>query len=247
MERREHILDIAVSIADERGLDAVSMRSVAERVGVTPMALYPHVGSKAALLDGMVGRLLIRLVPDTEAGAGAEAGAAEAEAEGVPPWRDRLSAIAHGARDLATRHPWVAALLFSRPSVAPDSVRAIDLIYAALLDAGVPEPDVPRLERMLSTFVLAYGASEAGGRFGPGALNPRGRRGQLPEGALPAHARLAEALDRPPDWDAEFEADLDDLGLLIEAVARRASAPGPAPAGAGIRAGRGSSAGRRCG
>ena len=56
--RREEILDAALELADERGLAAVSMRAVADRVGVTPMALYPHVGSKAALLDGMVGRLL---------------------------------------------------------------------------------------------------------------------------------------------------------------------------------------------
>src|SRR5258708_34678862 len=60
-ERRQAILDAAVALADERGLDAVSMRAVAERVGVTPMALYPHVGSKAELLDGMIGELLGQL------------------------------------------------------------------------------------------------------------------------------------------------------------------------------------------
>src|SRR5260370_2913188 len=60
-DRRQAILDAAVALADERGLDAVSMRAVAERVGVTPMALYPHVGSKAELLDGMIGELLVQL------------------------------------------------------------------------------------------------------------------------------------------------------------------------------------------
>jgi len=57
-DKRRQILDAALAIADEDGLDAVSMRSVAARVGVSPMALYPYVGSKAALLDGLVGRLL---------------------------------------------------------------------------------------------------------------------------------------------------------------------------------------------
>jgi hypothetical protein len=53
-DRKQEILNAAVAIADELGLEAVSMRSVADRVGVTPMALYPHVGSKGALLDAMV-------------------------------------------------------------------------------------------------------------------------------------------------------------------------------------------------
>jgi AcrR family transcriptional regulator len=205
-ERRQEILAAAVALADERGLAAVSMRAVAERVGVTPMALYPYVGGKAELLDGMVGRLL--------AGLGSTAG-------GAGSWREQLRRIAYGARAMTTEHPWAAALLFSRPAVTPDSVRTVDLIYATLLAAGVPPAEVPRLERMLSTVVVGYAASEAGGRFGRGTLDPRGRRGQLPEGTLPAHARLGEILDQPVDWDAEFDADLADLELLLEAVARR--------------------------
>jgi AcrR family transcriptional regulator len=206
-ERKQEILAAAVALADERGLPAVSMRAVAERVGVTPMALYPYVGGKAELLDGMVGRLL--------AGLGSTA-TPEAES-----WRAQLRRIAYGARAMTAAHPWAAALLFSRPAVTPDSVRTVDLIYAMLLAAGVPPAEVPRLERMLSTVVVGYAASEAGGRFGPGTLDPRGRRGQLPEGTLPAHARLGEILDQPVDWDAEFDADLADLELLIETVARR--------------------------
>ncbi|MBY8885816.1 TetR/AcrR family transcriptional regulator [Streptomyces sp. PTM05] len=203
--RREEILDAGLAIADEKGLNAVSMRAVAERVGVTPMALYPHVGSKAALLDGMVGRLLGELAPAVGG-------------EGLP-WDERMRHFAHAARGLGRRHPWAAALLFARPSVTPDGVRTVDGVYTALLDAGVPERHVPRLERLLSTFVIGYAASEAGGRFGPGDLDPRARRGQLPEGTLPAHARLARHLDEPVDWDAEFEADLEDLRGLVRALA----------------------------
>lgn len=87
--------------------------------------------------------------------------------------------------------------------------------------AGVPDPEVPRVERMFSTLVLGYAASEVGGRFGPGELDPRGRRGQLPEGALPAHARLEKWLDAPVNWSAEFEADIEDLLRLVESIARK--------------------------
>jgi AcrR family transcriptional regulator len=203
--RRQEILDAALALADEKGLAAVSMRAVAERTGVTPMALYPYVGSKAALLDGMVGRLLVDLTPD-------DAG---------PDWRQRLRALARAARGLAHRHPWAATLLFARPAVTAEAVIAVDAIYTALLDAGVPDEQVPRVERMISTLILGYAASEVGGRFGPGELDPRGRRGQLPEGALPAHARLAKWLDRPVDWNAEFEADIGEVLGLVEDIARQ--------------------------
>ncbi|HMH93970.1 MAG TPA: helix-turn-helix domain-containing protein, partial [Streptosporangiaceae bacterium] len=62
-EKRAEILDTAVALADERGLAAVSMRAIAERVGVTPMALYPYIGNKTALLDAMLGHLLAQLQP----------------------------------------------------------------------------------------------------------------------------------------------------------------------------------------
>jgi AcrR family transcriptional regulator len=222
-EKRAEILDIAVALADERGLAAVSMRAIAERVGVTPMALYPYIGNKTALLDAMLGHLLGQLQP-----AGAEAiaagGAGEARggagAAGAGTWRERLGAIAQAARAVVTAHPWAAELVFARPAVTPDSVRTVDLLYTALLEAGVPAGEVPRLERMLSTVVIGFAASEAGGRFGA-ADDPRGFRGMLPDGTLPGHAQLATALECPVDWDAEFQADIADLALLIETVARR--------------------------
>ena len=239
-DRRQEILDAALALADEQGLGAVSMRAVAERTGVTPMALYPHVGNKAALLDGMLGRLLADLLPPVTAAAdhwrasgtthGRASGTTHGRASGTTSqdWRQRLRTIAHLARGLAHRHPWAATLIFSRPSVAPDAVRVVDQIYAALIDAGVPDADVARVERLVSTFVIGYGASETGGRFSTGTLNPRGRRAQLAAGELPAHNALATWLDTPVDWDAEFETDLDDLVRLVEAIAsgsaRRAAA-----------------------
>ncbi|MEU8196896.1 TetR/AcrR family transcriptional regulator [Microbispora amethystogenes] len=203
--RREEILDAALAIADEHGIGKVSMRALAERVGVTPMALYRHVSDKAELLDGMVGRLLAGLLPP-------DAGKGQA-------WHERLTALGHAVRAMARRHPWAAQLLFSRPAVTPDAVRVVDLIYTALVEAGVPDREVPRLERLISTFVIGFAASEASGRFGTGSLDPRGRRGQLPEGELPGHGRLAPWLELPWDLDTEFEADLNDLLRLIKAVA----------------------------
>ena len=206
--RREEILDAALDIADERGLDAVSMRALADRVGVTPMALYRHVKDKAALLDGMVGRLLAAVLPP--------------ESPDERNWEERLDALAHASREVTQRHPWAAHLLFSRPAITADAVRVVDIIFLALLEAGVPEAEVPRLERMISTFVIGFAASEASGRFAPGSLDPRSRRGQLPDSELPGHGTLAPYLDLPVDLTAEFEADLADIRRLIKAAAERA-------------------------
>jgi hypothetical protein len=105
--------------------------------------------------------------------------------------------------------------------VTADALRATDAVYQALLDAGVPDAEVARVERLVSTFVLGYAASEVNGRFGRGALSPRARRAQLTEEDIPAHHRLARHLDEPVDWSAEFHADLRDLRMLVEAVATR--------------------------
>jgi AcrR family transcriptional regulator len=206
-DRRRQILDAALALADEQGLAAVSMRAVAARVGVTPMALYPHVGGKAELLDGLVDRMLAELLPTL-----ADLAAAD--------WAGRLGALGQALRAVARRHPTTFPLLMARPSVTPDAVRATDGVYQALLDAGVPEAEVPRVERLVSTFVLGFAASEVSGRFGAGTRNPRARRAQFGAGEVLAHHRLAPVLDQPVDWDAEFEADLADLLRIIEAYRR---------------------------
>jgi AcrR family transcriptional regulator len=218
-DRKQEILDAALALADEKGLAAVSMRAVAERTGVTPMALYPYVGSKAALLDGMVGRLLTDLLPPLAGDAGLEASADAAGPE--PDWWPRLRALAYAARELIHRHPWASVLLFMRPAVTPDAARALDRIYVALLNAGVPASEVSRVERMLSTLVLGFAASEVGGRFGDGGYDPRARRGILAGQPLPGHKALLPWLETPVDWDAEFESDLSDLRHLVERIASK--------------------------
>lgn len=146
---REEVLDATLELAEERGLDSVSMRGVAERLGVTPMALYRYVGDKQGLLDGLVERL-IRELPDDDP---------------ELPWRDRLRMIGSGIREVARRHPQVFLLLFMRPTVTEEARRARNTVQAILRGAGVPEEIVTPLQRLLDTVGMGLAASEAGGRF----------------------------------------------------------------------------------
>ncbi len=143
------MLEATFAIAEDCGLESVSMRVVAARLGVTPMALYHHVRDKEDLLDGLVERLLAELpLPDP----------------GLP-WQERLRAMAFSLRATAARHPDVFGMLLRRPATTTGARRTRDAVYLALRDAGVPDALVPRLERLLSTFMIGFAASEAGGRF----------------------------------------------------------------------------------
>ena len=144
---RAAILAAALHLADEQGLPAVSMHSVARSLGVSAMALYRHVDDKDALLDGLV-EVLLTEIP-TVAGAGVE----------------RLTALANGIRETARRHPAVFPLVLTRPAVTPAARAVRDAVHAALRDAGLPAADVARAERLISTAVLGFAASEAAGRF----------------------------------------------------------------------------------
>lgn len=64
----DDIVDAALALLEERGLDAVSMRNVGARIGVSPVPLYARVGNKDALLDAMVDRALSGMAPEPEAG-----------------------------------------------------------------------------------------------------------------------------------------------------------------------------------
>ncbi len=125
------------------------MGAVAERLDVTPMALYRHVANKADLLDGIVELLLTEFPsPPSEL-----------------PWPDRLAALAGNIRASARRHPSVFPLLLQRPANTDEARRTRQGVYAALESAGIAPDRVAQVERLVSTAILGFAVSEVGGRF----------------------------------------------------------------------------------
>lgn len=146
---RDDVLRAGLAIADERGLEALTMSVVSERLGVTPMALYRHVHDKADLLDGIV-ELLLTEFPSPAADI---------------PWDARLARLAAAIRASAQRHPGVFPLLLQRPATTPGARRARDSVYSALHEAGIDDDRLAQVERLVSTAVLGFAVSEAAGRF----------------------------------------------------------------------------------
>jgi AcrR family transcriptional regulator len=149
-DKRRLILDQALALVDERGLAAMSMRAVAERVGLTSMALYPYVGGKDALLDGLVDLLHLEL---------AAAGACRADID----WRRRLRAVGRAVRRLAHAHPGAFPLLLNRSAAGPSASWLTAALRGILHDAAVPHARIPGLARMICAFLLGYATGEVTG------------------------------------------------------------------------------------
>jgi AcrR family transcriptional regulator len=158
-DKRRLILDQALALVDERGLGAMSMRAVAERVGLTSMALYPYVGGKDALLDGLVDLLHLEL------------GAAYGQDPAGIDWRQRLRALGRAVRALARAHPGAYPLLLTRPSAGAAASWLTAALRGTLHDAGVAADRVPRLARMICAFLLGHTTGEVTGGL-PGVDEP---------------------------------------------------------------------------
>ena len=143
------MLQASLEIADTDGLDAITMQSVADRLEVTPMALYRHVDNKGDLLDGVVESLLDE-IPTPPAGLS---------------WQAQLTAMGDELRRIARRHPTVFPLLLQLPA-STDRVRRLrDRVHGVLREAGFTGDAVERVERIVSTIVLGFAAGEVSGRF----------------------------------------------------------------------------------
>ncbi|HEX5206088.1 TetR/AcrR family transcriptional regulator [Paractinoplanes rhizophilus] len=168
-DKRRLILDQALALVDERGLAAMSMRAVAERVGLTSMALYPYVGGKDALLDGLVDLLHQELGSTVHEGAGHEGAGHEGAGH---DWRRRLHALGRAVRQLAFAHPGAFPLLLNRSAAGASASWLTAALRGILHDAGVPGDRIPRLARMICAFLLGYATGEVTGGL-PGEAGER--------------------------------------------------------------------------
>lgn len=117
---RDKVLHTAVRFADEHGLAALSMRKLAQTLGVEAMSLYNHVTNKDDLLDGIADLVV------------AEMGVPEVGAD----WKAAMRARAIAAHEALLRHPWANGLIGTRLNVGPAMLRYVDATVGCLRAAG---------------------------------------------------------------------------------------------------------------
>jgi AcrR family transcriptional regulator len=158
------IVAAARAILEVDGLDAVTMVTVAARVGVRPPSLYKHVRDRAALVEALAAQAAEELrVAMVEAGAVVDA------APGADPVAERVTAIAAAYRGFARRSPRSASLLFADlgPATAPlveVSASAVTPVMEAVGALAGPERALPAA-RVLTAFVHGFTSMELAGAF----------------------------------------------------------------------------------
>ncbi|MER7754781.1 TetR/AcrR family transcriptional regulator [Kitasatospora sp. NPDC097643] len=121
------IAAVAIALADAEGVDAVTMRRVAQELGLSPMALYTYVPGKAELLDLMLDTVYATMPRCAPAGEG---------------WRARVSAVADDNRALHRAHPWVATVPTSRPPLGPGLMAKYEYELRAFEGTGLPDVEL---------------------------------------------------------------------------------------------------------
>ncbi|MGC5022668.1 TetR/AcrR family transcriptional regulator [Micromonospora sp. DT47] len=118
---RDRMLARAVALADEEGIESVSMRRLSQELGVVPMALYKHVANKDELLDGMVDMVVAEIdAPDPDL-----------------DWRSAVRARILSARRVLLRHPWARRVMESRTKPTPAVLTYMDSTIAMFVAGGL--------------------------------------------------------------------------------------------------------------
>ncbi len=141
---RERILLAAILLADKGGIESLSMRKIAQELGVQAMSLYNHVANKDDLLDGIVDIVIGEIeVPDL----------------GVD-WQTAMRRRANSAHEVLLRHPWATMPIVSRINVGPAMLRYIDATLGCLCEAGFSFELVDRAWNAIDSHIYGFTLQE---------------------------------------------------------------------------------------
>ena len=208
---KERILFAAIALADEGGIETLSMRKLGQQLGVEAMSIYNHVPNKDAILDGMV---------DMVAGEIAVPSENARPADGVD-WKTAMRRRAISAHAVLVRHPWASALIVSRVNVGPAMLRYVDSTIGVLRNAGFSYDLVDRAWNAMDSHIYGFTLQELNFPFEPDEYADVAAeyRPQLPADDYPYLAELTElVMSKRHDGVAKFEFGLD---LMLDGLERR--------------------------
>ena len=203
---RERVLRAAVLLADEEGIESLTMRQLGLRLGVEAMSLYNHVANKDDILDGMVDLVVSEI---------------DLPADAVG-WKEAMRRRAISARSVFSRHPWASGLIDSRVSSGPARLRYLDWVLGTLRRAGFTLEMAARAFALLDGYIYGFGRQQLNISAGPDVTPEELAEAFL--GALPAdeypylrEIAVAHAMDSGYDESADFEFGLD---LILDGLQR---------------------------
>jgi AcrR family transcriptional regulator len=210
---REAIVETAVRLLDAEGLDALSMRGIADELGTGAASLYWHVGSKDGLLDLVMDHVIgEQRVPDPEPGR----------------WPEQLRELARQQREICLRHTWIVEVSIGRIPMGPNALNFSERVLAILKSGGVPDTLAVQGYLLMISTVNGFMLDEVGDAQ-PGA--PAGVPQEaadmasqyvasLPTDRFPNMVALAPEFARA-DPEERFELLLD---IFVSGIVSRASA-----------------------
>ncbi len=205
---RDQVLRAARELADERGIEALSMRELGRHLGVDAMSLYNHVDNKDDLLNGIVDLVVgeIDLPADSD------------------HWATAMHERARSAQQVFSRHPWAAALIDSRTSSGPQRLRYLDWVIGTLRQAGFSIEVALHAYSALDSYVYGF-ARQQSHTSGDAAGSPAGAEELLagiPTDQFPhltdviAHYINHGAIDPRADFEFGLTLILDSLQRLLD-------------------------------
>ena len=200
------MLVAAIAQADAGGLETLTMRGLAEALGVAPMSLYRHVANKDDLVDGIVDLVFSEI----ELPAGDDA------------WRVAMRRRAISVRAALTRHPWATGLMESRPNPGPATLRHHDAVIGSLRQAGFSIEMTAHAYSLMDSYIYGFALQQQNLPFHASDAPPAVAQDflqQLPADEYPYLAEFTvEHVMKPGyDYGAEFEFGLD---LILDGLER---------------------------
>jgi AcrR family transcriptional regulator len=202
---RARVLQAGVALADQVGLEAFSMRALAQELGVVPMALYKHVANKDELLDGMVDIVFgeIELPP--------------AELD----WRSAMRSRALSTREALRRHSWAIGMMESRRP-GPANLRNHNAVMGCLREAGFSFEQAIHAYSLQDAYIYGFALQERDTGFEtPDSAGEAAQRRTASVGALEEYPHLVEIVTKLPesgyDNAVEFAWGLD---LILDGLER---------------------------
>jgi AcrR family transcriptional regulator len=209
---RDRVVDAALAIMDDEGLEAVTMRRVAREVSVEAMSLYNHVRDKDDLLQGVCDRVMSGFdFPDTKG-----------------DWGERCRAAARSWRRLLRAHPDVMRLFAETHGPSPtsvDSLRPTEFALSLLKEAGLSDRDTVQAFHAfggyIQGFVMMEGGSIKGGHGPAAAHTPEEFAATVPSETFPCLHAMGQYFEEC-EADEQFEFGLD---LLMRGLQNKVAKP----------------------